>query len=310
MDTIQIEYPTKLPDYALLDSGDGEKLETFSGYTVIRPDPRALWQKSQKEEMWNTADARYIRTSSEYGSWNIKRTPPDPWHFHYKDYSFLLHPTDFKHVGIFPEQAVNWEWMTTQINRCHPELVEGSRIPTQDSCWSSSHPLHILNLFAYTGAATVIAAKTGAFVTHVDSVKSTISWANENVRLNKIPTDRVRWIEDDAYKFVTREAKREQQYDAIIMDPPRFGRGAKGEVWKLEEDLPKLLLACKQILSPNPLFVLINAYTADLSSLVLSHLMHDLMKEFDGTITFGELATKEASTDRLLPQGVFTRWQC
>jgi len=320
MNTIQIEYPTNLPNYELLDSGDGKKLETFSGYTVVRPDPRALWQKSQGEEMWNSADARFIRTSSDSGSWNIKRTPPDPWHFRYKDYSFLLRPTDFKHVGIFPEQAVNWEWMTTQINRCHPELVEGSRLPTQDSCWSSSRtsmrgrndnrPLHILNLFAYTGSVTVVAAKSGAFVTHVDSVKSTISWANENYRLNDIPTDRVRWIEDDAYKFVLREGKRGKTYDGLIMDPPRFGRGSKGEVWKLEEDLPKLLLTCKSILVKKPLFVLINAYTADLSSLVLYHMMHDLMKGCDGTITFGELATKEASTDRLLPQGIFARWQC
>jgi len=288
MDTIQIEYPTKLPDYALLDSGDGEKLETFSGYTVIRPDPRALWQKSQEEKMWNTADSRYIRTSSECGSWNIKRTPPDPWRFRYKDYSFLLRPTDFKHVGIFPEQAVNWEWMEGVIKGKQPS---------------------ILNLFAYTGGATAVAAKNNAFVTHVDSVKSTISWANENCRLNNIPPNRVRWIEDDAYKFVTREAKRGKTYDGLIMDPPRFGRGSKGEVWKLEEDLPKLLLTCKSILVKKPLFVLINAYTADLSSLVLCHMMHDLMKGCDGIITFGELATKEASTDRLLPQGIFARWQ-
>jgi len=288
MDTIQIEYPTNLPDYALLDSGDGEKLEVFSGYTVIRPDPRALWYKSQ-EQLWDSADARFIRTTSDSGSWNIKKTPPHPWNFHYKDSSFLLRPTDFKHVGIFPEQAVNWNWMSGVI---------GKRAPS------------ILNLFAYTGASTVIAAKNNAFVTHVDSVKSTISWANENCKLNNIPADRVRWIEDDAYKFVVREEKRGKTYDAIIMDPPRFGRGSKGEIWKLENDLPKLLSACKQILSPNPLFVLINAYTADLSSLVLSHLMHDVMKGFTGAITFGELATKESSSDRLLPQGIFARWQC
>ena len=287
MDTIQIEYPTNLPDYTLMDSGDGEKLEIFSDYTIIRPDPRALWHKTQ-EKLWNSADAQFIRTTSDSGSWDIKKTPPRPWHFHYKNYSFLLRPTNFKHIGIFPEQAINWDWMTNIIGR---------------------HTPTILNLFAYTGASTVIAAKNNAFVTHVDSVKSTISWANENCKLNNIPEDRLRWIEDDAYKFVQREIKRKKQYDAIIMDPPRFGRGSKGEIWKLEEDLPKLLTACKQILSPHPLFVLINAYTADLSSLVLSHLMQDLMKGFGGTITFGELATKEASCNRLLPQGIFTRWQ-
>jgi len=286
MDTIQIEYPTNLPDYALLDSGDGKKLEVFSGYTIIRPDPRALWNKSQ-EKLWDSADAQFIRTTSDSGSWNIKKTPPMPWHFHYKDYSFLLRPTDFKHVGIFPEQAVNWDWITNSI---------GKRAPS------------ILNLFAYTGASTLVAAKNGAFVTHVDSVKNTISWANENCKLNNIPADRVRWIEDDVYKFVLRETKRGKRYDAVIMDPPRFGRGSKGEIWKLENDLPKLLSACKQILSPNPLFVLINAYTADISSLVLSHLMQDLMKGFGGAITFGELATKEASCNQLLPQGIFARW--
>ena len=288
MDTIQIEYPTNLSDYARLDSGGEEKLEVFSGYTIIRPDPRALWQKSQKK-IWGSADARFIRTTSDSGSWDIKKTPPTPWHFHYKNYSFLLHPTDFKHVGIFPEQAVNWDWMTSVI---------GKRTPS------------ILNLFAYTGASTAVAVKNNAFVTHVDSVKSTISWANKNCKLNNIPTDRVRWIEDDAYKFVVREAKRKKQYDAIIMDPPRFGRGNKGEIWKLEDDLPKLLIACKQILSPNPLFILINAYTADLSPLVLSHLMQDLMKGINGAITFGELTTKESSSGRFLPQGIFARWQC
>jgi 23S rRNA (cytosine1962-C5)-methyltransferase len=167
----------------------------------------------------------------------------------------------------------------------------------------------ILNLFAYTGASTAVAAKHGAFVTHVDSIKSTISWANENYKENNIDPSHVRWIEDDAYKFVLREGKRGKKYDAIIMDPPRFGRGTKGEIWKLENDLPKLLLACKQILSPDPLFVLINAYTADISSLVLQHVMNDLMKKNKGIITFGELAIKESSTDRILPQGIFARWQ-
>lgn len=288
MNTIQVEYPDTLPDYTLLDSGNGEKLEMFSGYTIIRPDPRAIWQKSKVGSAWDSADAKFVRTGPDNGSWNIVNQSPTPWHFHYKDCTFLLRPTNFKHVGIFPEQAVNWNWMTHII---------GNRTPT------------LLNLFAYTGAATIIAAKHGAQVTHVDSVKSTISWAHENYTLSHADPDRVRWIEDDAYKFATREIKRGKTYDGIIMDPPRFGRGNHGEIWKLENDLPKLLAAVKQILSPNPLFMLINAYTADMSSLVLQHLMSDVMKGRDGTITSGELATKELSSGRLLPQGIFARWE-
>ena len=309
MNTIQVEYPDTLPDYTLLDSGNGEKLETFSDYTIIRPDPRAIWQKSKAGSVWDSADAKFIRTGSDSGSWNIVNQSPTPWHFHYHDCTFHLRKTDFKHVGIFPEQAVNWDWMTTQINRCHPELAEGSNSKKNMDSRLRGNDIHILNLFAYTGAATVVAAKHGAQVTHVDSVKSTISWAHENYILSHADPNHVRWIEDDAYKFVTREIKRGKTYDGIIMDPPRFGRGNHGELWKLENDLPKLLAAVKQILSPNPLFILINAYTADISSLVLQHLMSDVMKGKDGTITSGELATKELYSGRLLPQGIFARWE-
>ena len=195
--------------------------------------------------------------------------------------------------------------MTSILQQCHagpdPASIR-SRLGGRDD-------IHILNLFAYTGGATAVAAKNGAHVTHVDSVKSTISWANENYTLNGIDPTHVRWIEDDAYKFVMREIKRGKIYDAIIMDPPRFGRGSHGEVWKLEHDLPKLLDACKQILSPHPLFVLINAYTADISSIVLEHVMEDFMKKYQGTISYGELATKESLSERFLPQGIFARWK-
>jgi len=290
MNTIQIEYPSNLPDYSLLDSGNGEKLETFGGYTIIRPDPRAIWQKSVTH-LWDQKQAEFIRTGPEGGTWKTYVQPPKRWLFHYQKVTFLLRPTDFKHVGIFPEQAVNWYWMTKIID---------SRV---------HQPINILNLFAYTGGATVVAAKHGAHVTHVDSSKSTIDWAHENFNLNNIDTTRVRWIEDDAYKFVLREQKRGKIYDAVIMDPPRFGRGSKGEIWKLDEGLPKLLMEVKKILSPESAFVLINAYTADLSSLVLKHLMEELMKDALGTVSFGELATKETSSNRLLPQGIFSRWQ-
>lgn len=286
MDTVQIEYPKDLTDYALLDSGDGEKLETISGYTVIRPDPRALWQKSDPTA-WKTADARFVRTSADSGHWNVHKPAPDPWIFRFRDVTLSMKPTDFKHVGVFPEQTVNWDWIS--------KIINGS--PS------------ILNLFAYTGGATIAASKAGAFVTHVDSVKSTITWAHENAKLSDIGQNKIRWIEDDAYKFVQREIKRGKTYDGLIMDPPRFGRGSQGEVWKLEEDLPKLFTACKQILKPNPLFILVNAYTADLSSIVIFNLLTDMVGQKGGTMTFGELATKEKGRERFLPQGIFGRWE-
>ncbi|MBI4062524.1 class I SAM-dependent methyltransferase [Candidatus Gottesmanbacteria bacterium] len=266
MNTINIETPADWKDYELIDSGDGAKLERFGSYTIARTDPRALWQKRASDQ-WNSA----------------VKPPQRPWKISYKHLTFLLRTTEFKHVGIFPEQAVNWDWL-----------------------YSRADGLNILNLFAYTGGATLAAASAGAHVTHVDSVKSTIAWARENVVASNLSSTPIRWIEEDAYKFVLREGRRGNTYDAIIMDPPRFGRGSKGEVWKIEEDLPKLLEACKQILSPKPAFFLINAYTADLSSLVPRHMLSNLMES--DMIEFGELALKETIGGRLLPNGIFARW--
>jgi len=205
----------------------------------------------------------------------------------YDRLTFILRPTEFKHVGVFPEQAVNWLWLTKTIG---------------------GKPLNVLNLFAYTGGATMAAAAAGAKVTHVDAVKSTIDWAHENIRASNLVDKPVRWIEEDAYKFVLRESRRGSTYDGIIMDPPRFGRGTKGEVWKLEDDLPKLVNACISILSPNPTFFLLNAYTADLSSIAVANLLTSAMSRHKGTVSFGELALKESSSGRLLPNGIFARW--
>lgn len=287
MSQIQIESPTDWTEYELVDSGDGYKLERFGPYKIARPDPRALWKKSASGEIWDQAQANFIRTSATEGSWQVKQTPPNPWLIKYKNLTFSLRPTEFKHVGVFPEQATNWDWLEN--------LVQGK-------------PLKVLNLFAYTGGATLAAAAAGATVTHVDSVKSTIAWARENAKLSSLDAKPIRWIEDDAYKFVLREDRRGVKYDGIIMDPPRFGRGSKGEVWKLEQDLPKLLTACKTILSSQPTFFLINAYTADLSSLVINHLLADLMSKFGGTNSFGELTLKPTHGDKLLPNGIFARW--
>ena len=292
MDALHPEYPADWTDYELIDSGEGEKLERFGpggspGYTLVRPDPRAIWTKSAPASRWETADATYRRTNSKTGMWETKTPAPVPWNISYRDLTFLLRPTEFKHVGVFPEQAVNWQWLTGVIH---------------------GKPLRVLNLFAYTGGATMAAAAAGGRVTHVDAARSTIDWAHENVRVSKLEDKSIRWIEEDAYKFVLRQARRGSTYDGIIMDPPRFGRGTKGEVWKLEHDLPKLVNACINILSPNPAFVLLNAYTADLSSIALGNLLGSAMTKHTGGVSFGELALKESSSGRLLPSGIFARW--
>lgn len=286
MAAIQIEYPTDWSDYSLIDSGQGEKLETFGGYTLVRPDPRALWQK-HTPGVWANADASYKRTDPKSGLWETKKEPPVDWRVQYKELTFLLRPTEFKHVGVFPEQAVNWNWLTDTI---------------------SGKPLKILNLFAYTGGATMAAAQAGAHVTHVDAAKSALDWAHENVRASGLGEKPIRWIEEDVMKFVTREHKRGNTYDGIVMDPPRFGRGTKGEIWKLEDGLPRLLDSCMAVLSAKPSFLLINAYTADISSIVLGNMLTDFKKRSGGTVTFGELALKESSGGRLLPNGIFARW--
>lgn len=291
MNAIPTAYAADWKDYSLLDSGRGEKLETFAGYTMIRPDPRAVWNHTQPDSLWDDADAHFIRTSSDRGDWNIKQQPPSPWVLAYQDMQFVLHPTDFKHVGLFPEQAVNWTWMRSVI----------SSLPNP--------AISVLNLFGYTGAATIAACKAGATVTHVDSSKPAITWAHENCTINAISEKQTRWIADDVLKFVQREAKRGNTYDGIVLDPPRFGRGAKGEVWKLGDDLPTLLEAIQKILPAKPAFILLNAYTADLSSVALLNLMQSVFSGLAGTMTFGELTTKEVHTERLLPQGSFVRWQ-
>jgi 23S rRNA (cytosine1962-C5)-methyltransferase len=277
--------PQAWPEYQFLDSGDGEKLERFGSYTIARPDPRILWQKHAPEK-WAAADARFIRTDDDHGEWNVVKPPPSDWQLSYKHLHFLLKPATFKHVGVFPEQAPNWDWIADTIDK---------------------RPLNILNLFAYTGGATMAAAAAGATVTHVDSSKPSMDWANENARASGLSDAKIRWILEDAYKFVLREGRRGNKYDGIIMDPPRFGRGDKGEVWKIETDLPKLLTACRDILSPTASFMLINAYTVDLSSVVLARLLADLTME-KGTLTHGELTLTEVSTNSPVPNGIFARW--
>ena len=292
MTSINVAHPEDWKEYELLDSGLGEKLERFgpasNGYVIARPDPRAIWDKTLAQEIWDSADATFHRTDPKNGEWIVKTPPPTPWHIHYGALTFTLRPTEFKHVGLFPEQSVNWNWLTNII---------------------AGKPLNVLNLFAYTGGATMAAIAAGARVTHVDAAKSTLTWANENLKASGLPETSIRWIEDDALKFVLREQKRGNTYDGIIMDPPRFGRGSKGEVWKLENDLSMLVHACGQILSKSPTFFLTNAYTADISAIALDRLVHDMTKKFPGTQSYGELTLKESASGKLLPNGIFARWQ-
>ena len=263
----------KWHDYKLLDTGDGMKLERWGQYTVARPDPRIIWSKGNPG-LWTKADAAFTDDK-----WNFRTPPPLNWIISYKQIKFKLRPTDFKHTGVFPEQAVNWDWL--------PKAEK------------------VLNLFAYTGGATLAAALAGAVVTHVDSSKPALTWARENAQLTGIAPDKIRWIPEDTLRFVKREVARGNKYDGIIMDPPRFGRGTSGQVWKLEEDLPKLVSQCQKLLSPTPAFFLINAYTADLSSTALGNLLANILEK---EVEHGELGLKETSQGRILPAGIFARW--
>ncbi len=331
MEKINIEYPQDWQEYELLDSGNCKKLERFGDFIIVRPDPRALWLPSLPKAEWDKALANFQGKTKETGKWRRPPQIPERWQIHYKNLSFQLRFSDFKNIGIFPEQAVNWEWLRSVLRN-------GERSRTTEN-----RSMKVLNLFAYTGAASIVCAKAaqpssfdnlktssfdklkttarqGVEVTHIDSVKSINSWAKENAKLNGLSERQIRFLEDDVFKFVMREAKRGNKYDGIIMDPPRFGHGVKGEIWKLAFDLPKLVFECQKILSPDPTFFLINAYTADLSSFALKNLLMDAMKKSDGAITAGELALKEKSAGqqpsqdalawqgRLLPSGIFARW--
>ncbi len=273
--------PDKWQDYELIDSGEGEKLERWGQYVMSRPEPRAIWNKAGIEP-WKNADA--IHSGEQ---WKFSNNPPENWTISYGQIKFKLRPTDFKHTGVFPEQAVNWEWITNQITN------------------HKSQTPKILNLFAYTGGTTMAAALAGAQVTHVDSSKPAMMWASENATLSSIPKDRIRWIQEDAQKFVEREIRRRTKYDAIVMDPPRFGRGAGGEIWKLEEHLPKLVHEARKLLSETPLFFLINGYTADLSHTALANLLSDAMQT---GVESGEIGLKQTSNGKTMPAGIWARW--
>jgi 23S rRNA (cytosine1962-C5)-methyltransferase len=279
--------------YELLDSGDGEKLERYGDIIVARPDPQALWPKSLSEEEWKKVTAVFTRESTNAG-WEFKKKIPERWQINFQNLNFWIKPTSFKHTGLFPEQSSNWKWIQEQIKirKSHTES-----------------PVTILNLFGYTGGATLAAAQAGAEVCHVDGSKSAVTWGRENAEISKLSDKPIRWIIDDAVVFVKREIKRGRKYDGIIMDPPAFGHGPNGEMWKIEDSFLPFLELCEQILTDKPLFFLINGYASGYSALAYQNNLERLVKKFGGTIEVGELTIQESKNKRLLPAGIFARWK-
>lgn len=274
-------------EYELIDSGEGRRLERFGRYVLSRPDPQAIWKPTLGKDAWEKADAVFDTTEKREG-WNIKTKIPDKWLVHYNDLTFWAKLTPFKHTGIFPEQASHWDWMSDLIKK-------------------ADHQANILNLFAYTGGATLVAAQAGAKVTHVDASRPSITWARENQFASGLQDKPIRWILDDAIAFARREQKRGVCYDGIVMDPPIYGHGPNGERWDFFKEFPILLDLCKSILSPKPIFFLVNAYAISSSALMLENILSDVFGKKGGTIESGELALKETS-GRLLSTGIFARW--
>ena len=283
------------PGYALLDSGDNEKLERYGDITVRRPDPQALWHKHLSQKIWNAADAVFSTTAKNVG-WVYAQKIPERWQIDLSNLKFWIRPTSFKHTGLFPEQAPNWEWMSVKISAQRGSALGGT------------NPVRVLNLFGYTGGATLACAAAGAEVVHVDGSKVAIGWGRDNAALSGLSDKPIRWILDDAVKFVEREVKRGRQYDGIILDPPAFGHGPNKELWKIEEHLLPLLALCKNVLSPTPLFFLLNGYASGYSAIAYGNNLADLMKSFEGSMEIGELTIQEETGGRLLPCGIFARW--
>src|SRR3989344_1687072 len=274
-------------DYELLDSGEGLKLERFGLNVISRPDPQALWDKGSKN-LWQKIDASFNT------KWHTEKSLKGDWRINLCDNTFILKLSAFKHVGVFPEQESNWKWMDEKIR------TESSIVKKE---------INVLNLFGYTGGATMACLKAGARVTHVDGSKSAITWAKANAEASKLAGKPVRWILDDATTFVKREIRRNVKYDAIILDPPSFGRGPKGEPWKIEKDLPGLIHLLREIVSDSPLFVLMNGYASGYSPITYENSLDWFKKTFGGVMTSGELGIEESGGERILPAGIFARWQ-
>ena len=277
-------------DYEIIDMASGEKLERWGNIKLIRPDPQIIWKNKSIPSEWKLANARYNRSNTGGGAWEYNKKMPKQWQIKYKDLTFNIKPMGFKHTGLFPEQAVNWDWMINKIKQ-------------------SKRDIKVLNLFAYTGGATVACLSAGASVCHVDSSKGMTTWAKENVESSGLREKPVRFIIDDVVKFVQREIRRGNKYDAIIMDPPSYGRGKNGEVWQFENNIADLVELCTQVLSDDPLFFLINSYTTGISSKVLANLLELNMKRYNGKITSGEIGLPMKNSKLVLPCGIYGRWE-
>jgi len=274
-------------DYEILDMANGEKLERWGNIKLIRPDPQIIWKEKTFPEKWKKVDAIYHRSSSGGGHWEYKAKLPSNWQINYKELTFNIKPMNFKHTGLFPEQAANWDWMIEKIKNAKREIK-------------------VLNLFAYTGGATVACSYAGASVCHVDSSKGMVAWAKENVEASGLKDKKVRYIVDDVVKFVQREIRRGNKYDAIIMDPPSYGRGVNGEIWQFEEHIADLIKLCMEVLSENPLFFLINSYTTGISSVVLQNMLQiEMRNKYKGKVTSGEVGLPMSNSNLALPCGIY-----
>lgn len=276
-------------DYEVIDCSKGEKLERWGDYILVRPDPQVIWDTPHKEKGWHKMNAHYHRSKKGGGEWEFFDLPQQ-WSIHYRSLTFQLKPFSFKHTGLFPEQAANWDWFSELIKK-------------------AGRPVKVLNLFAYTGGATIAAAAAGASVTHVDASKGMVTWAKENAASSGLADAPIRWIVDDCVKFVEREIRRGNHYDAIIMDPPSYGRGPKGEIWKIEESIHPLVKLCAQLLVDRPLFFLINSYTTGLQPAVLSYLIGTELKRFPGKVTADEIGLPVSSNGLTLPCGASGRFE-
>ncbi len=277
-------------DYEVLDTSCGEKLERWGEYLLVRPDPQVIWNTPKTNPGWKKRNGHYHRSSKGGGEWEFFHLP-DEWNIHYKELTFRLKPFSFKHTGLFPEQAVNWDWFSSLIRE-------------------ANRPVSVLNLFAYTGGATLAAAKAGARVTHVDASKGMVTWAKENAAASGLGDAPIRWLVDDCVKFVEREIRRGNTYDAIIMDPPSYGRGPKGEIWKIEESIFPFIEQTAKILSKDAIFYLINSYTTGLQPAVLSYMIHTaIVPGFGGQVSADEIGLPVKANGLVLPCGASGRWQ-
>lgn len=275
-------------DYEVIDCSDGEKLERWGDYLLVRPDPQVIWTQPRNHRGWKQKNGHYHRSSKGGGEWEFFDLP-EQWQITYKELTFNLKPFNFKHTGLFPEQAANWDWFSAKIR-------------------AANRPIKVLNLFAYTGGATLAAAKAGAQVTHVDAAKGMVAWAKENAASSRLADAPIRWLTDDCGKFVEREIRRGNHYDAVIMDPPSYGRGPKGEIWKIEDSIYPFIGRCVKLLSDQPLFFLVNSYTTGLAPAVLSYMLSLELKAYGGTAVADEVGLPVSASGLILPCGASGRW--